>query len=93
MSLCYLCLLCGWPHKCWSCPTQLISILAPGGRLVSTFATARKLPSGEWSYWHVHQIAEALVKEFNQYPNISATLLYGPDTRQYNNVAIVIDKN
>ena len=81
-----------WPDPRAIC-TQLIRILAPAGRLVSTFATARKLPSEEWSYWHVHQIAEALVKEFDQYPNISATLLYGPDTRQYNNVAIVIDKD
>ena len=67
-------------------------MLAHGGRLVSTFATARKLPNGEWSYWDVHHLAEALVKEFDQYPNIAATLLYGPNSRQYNNVAIVIDK-
>jgi SAM-dependent methyltransferase len=72
--------------------TQLISLLAHGGRLVSTFATAHRLPNGDWSYWEVHRRAEALAQEFDRYPNITATLLYGPDSRQYNNVAIVIDR-
>jgi ubiquinone/menaquinone biosynthesis C-methylase UbiE len=80
-----------WPDPRAVC-TRLISLLAYGGRLVSTFATARKLPNGAWSYWDVHHRAEALVKEFDQYPNIAATLMYGPDSRQYNNVAIVIDR-
>jgi ubiquinone/menaquinone biosynthesis C-methylase UbiE len=80
-----------WPHPSGVC-THLVSLLAQGGRLVSTFASARKLPNGEWSYWEVHHLAEALVREFDQYPNITATLLYGPDSREYNNVAIVIDK-
>jgi len=85
-------------HTLYFCPdlgavcTHLVSLLAHGGRLVSTFATARKLPNGEWRYWEVHHLAEALVKEFDQYPDIAATLLYGPDSREYNNVAIVIDK-
>ena len=80
-----------WPNPRAVCQ-RLVSLLAHGGRLVSTFATARKLPSGEWRYWDVHHLAEALVTEFDQYPNLAATLLYGPDSRQYNNVAIVIDK-
>jgi SAM-dependent methyltransferase len=80
-----------WPDPRAVCQ-RLISLLAHGGRLVSTFATARKLPNGEWSYWDVHHLAEALVREFDQYPNLIATLLYGPDSRDYNNVAIVVDR-
>ena len=37
-------------------------------------------------------IAQALVEEYGQYPGITATLAHGPDSRQFNNVAIVIDK-
>jgi SAM-dependent methyltransferase len=70
---------------------QLISLLAPGGRLVSTFATARRLPNGEWDYWDVQSSAEALIQEFEQHPNYRASLRRGPDSREYNNVAIVID--
>jgi SAM-dependent methyltransferase len=80
-----------WPDPRAVC-TRLVSMLAHGSRLVSTFATARKLPNGDWGYWEVHHLAEVLVKELDQYPNIAATLLYGPDSRAYNNVAIVIDK-
>jgi SAM-dependent methyltransferase len=80
-----------WPDPRTIC-THLVTILAHGGRLVSTFATARRLPNGDWNYWDIHHRAEALVKELDQYPNITATLLYGPDSRAYNNVAIVIDK-
>jgi ubiquinone/menaquinone biosynthesis C-methylase UbiE len=72
--------------------TQLVSMLAPGGRLVSTFATARKLPNGEWQYWDVQHVAEALIQAFDPDLNITAALPYGPDSRAYNNVAIVIDK-
>jgi SAM-dependent methyltransferase len=80
-----------WPDPC-AVYQRLVGLLAHGGRLVSTFATARKLPNGDWDYWDVQHLAEGLVTEFDQYPNLTATLLYGPDSRQYNNVAIVIDK-
>ena len=80
-----------WPDPRAVC-MQLVTILAHRGRLVSTFATARKLPNGGWNYWDIHHLAESLVKELDRYPNITATLLYGPDSRAYNNVAIVIDK-
>jgi SAM-dependent methyltransferase len=80
-----------WPDPRAVC-TRLITILAHGGRLVSTFATARRLPNGDWKYWDIHPLAEALIQELDQYPNITATLRYGPDSRAYNNVAIVIDK-
>jgi SAM-dependent methyltransferase len=71
---------------------RLIAILAHSGRFVSTFATARRLPNGDWNYWDVHRQAEALVKQLDQHPHITATIMYGPDSRTYNNVAIVIDK-
>jgi SAM-dependent methyltransferase len=71
---------------------RLVDLLAPGGRLVSTFATARKLPTGEWSYWDVQRVAEVLVEELGRQPHVQARLLVGPDSREYNNVAVVIDK-
>ena len=46
-----------WPDPRAVC-TRLISILAHGGRPVSTFATARRLPNGDWNYWDIHHLAE-----------------------------------
>ena len=80
-----------WPDPHEICH-HLIKLLAHGGRVVSTFATAHTLPTGERVYWPLHQRAEALVRDIQQQANIAAHLAYGPDSRQYNNVAIVIDK-
>jgi SAM-dependent methyltransferase len=80
-----------WPNLHTICH-HLIKLLAHGGRVVSTFATARTLPTGERVYWPLHQQAEALIRDIQQQANIAAHLAYGPDSRQYNNVAIVIDK-
>lgn len=80
-----------WPDTRAICQ-QLIAMLAPGGRLVSTFATARSLKNGERVYWSLHQHAQALVEDIGQGSNVSARLASGPDSRQFNNVAIVIDK-
>ena len=80
-----------WPDPHAVC-RSLVRLLARGGRLVSTFATARQLPDGEWQYWEVHHLAKAIVEEFNQFPQIEASLLFGPDSRQFNNVAVMIDK-
>ena len=71
---------------------QLLNLLAHGGRLVSTFATAHTLANGDRIYWPLHQRAEGFVQEVQQQANVAAHLAYGPDSRQYNNVAIVIDK-
>ncbi|HEU5102215.1 MAG TPA: class I SAM-dependent methyltransferase [Roseiflexaceae bacterium] len=80
-----------WPDPGAVC-RRLVGLLAAGGRLISTFASARRLPSGEWNFWDVHRRAEQLVEELNRHPNVAASFLYGPDSRQYNNVAIVIDR-
>jgi SAM-dependent methyltransferase len=80
-----------WPDPRAVC-TRLAGLLAYGGRLVSAFATARRLANGDWSYWEVHARAEALVEEFDRRPGLTARLLRGPDSRQFNNVAIVIDR-
>jgi SAM-dependent methyltransferase len=80
-----------WPDPHAICH-HLIKLLAQGGRVVSTFATARTLASGERVYWPLHQRAEALVRDIQQQANIAAYLAYGPDSREYNNVAIMIDK-
>lgn len=79
-------------HDPWAVCAQLLDLLASGGRLVSTFATARREPDGAWHYWEVHQIAQALINALEPNPSITASLLYGPDSRAYNNVAIVVDK-
>lgn len=71
---------------------QLIDALRPGGRLAITFATAQALPSGERVYWPLHQRAIDLVGELDQLPDAAARLDRGPDSRQYNNVAIVVTK-
>ena len=81
-----------WPEPGAICQ-QLLKLLAQGGRLVSTFATAQSLATGERVYWPLHQRAEALVREVQQQATIAAHLANGPDSRQYNNVAIVIDKS
>lgn len=81
-----------WPEPQQTC-AQLAGLLAPGGRLVCTFASARKLPSGAWHRWEVQRTAEALVAALNWQPGITAALLEGPDSREFNNVAIVIDSH
>ena len=72
---------------------QLAALLAPGGRSVTTFATARTGPTGERIYWPLHERAQALADGLNQAVGIQATLTSGPDSRQFNNVAIIIDKH
>jgi ubiquinone/menaquinone biosynthesis C-methylase UbiE len=71
---------------------QIIALLAPGGRCVTTFATARTSPDGERVYWPLHEHAQALVGEINQERGVHATFLTGPDSREFNNVAILIEK-
>jgi hypothetical protein len=69
---------------------DLVRMLKPGGALVVTFATGQTLPTGEYMSWPLHHRAETLVHELQQQGIISAALHVGPDSRQYNNVAIVV---
>lgn len=68
---------------------ELIGMLAPGGALAITMATGQSAPSGELAYWPLHQRVEALVSELRE-RGADATLQHGPNSRQYNNVAIVV---
>ena len=72
---------------------QLTDRLTPGGRLVITFATAQRQPNGEWRYWPIHNQAATLTAALNNQPGITAEFRRGPNSRHYNNMAIVIDKS
>jgi SAM-dependent methyltransferase len=71
---------------------ELVHLLAKGGTLAIIFATAHTLPSRERVYWPLHEQAQALVHELGQHPEFTVSLQHGPDSRQFNNVAIVVRK-
>ena len=71
---------------------QILPLLTAQGRCVITFATAQTRSTGERAYWSLHSQAETLVQQLRQQSDIRAELLFGPDSRQFNNVAIVVDK-
>lgn len=68
---------------------DLTRVLAPGGAVVITFATAETQPSGERVVWPLQARAEELVAQLQQ-RGCTVDLAHGPDSRQYNNVAIVL---
>ena len=80
-----------WPDQ-YATLLALLLLLTTGGRLVTTFATAHTTPTGERAYWQLHTQAEALAHDLQHYPEIRATLVSGPDSRQFNNIALVVDK-
>lgn len=80
-----------WPDPL-ACCYELLQMLAPAGRVVITFATAETLPSGERNYWPIHEQAELLVQQLASIPDCRANLAIRPDSRQFNNIAIVLDK-
>jgi hypothetical protein len=59
---------------------------------VIAFATAETRPTGERVFWPLHERAHALVHELQHQAGLSVHLEHGPDSRQFNNVAIVIDR-
>lgn len=71
---------------------QLLRLLRAQGRLVITFATAHTGKTGEREYWPLHTQAETLVEALQQQRDVQAKLRVGPDSRQFNNVAIVVEK-
>jgi ubiquinone/menaquinone biosynthesis C-methylase UbiE len=80
----------------WSNPlqmvTELLGLLRPAGKLVVTLATGQMNSAGKWTYWSLHEQVETLVGALQQLHVRSAALKRGPNSRQYNNVAIVIQK-
>ena len=80
-----------WPDQRRT-SARLAELLAPGGRLVSTFATTRTLPGGEREVWPIQQAVEELVAGYAGHPTLRASLEHGPDSRQFNNVALVIER-
>lgn len=71
---------------------NLTHVLKDHGTIIVTFATAQILPTGEWTYWPLHEQVEALVQKLQQWDLTSVALERGPPSRQYNNVAIVLRK-
>jgi ubiquinone/menaquinone biosynthesis C-methylase UbiE len=71
---------------------DLLRVLAPGGRVVVTLATGTVSRAGDDQFWPLHQQVAALVGELNSWPEVTAELRRGPNSRQFNNVAIVLHK-
>lgn len=71
---------------------DLVRVLAPGGRGVVTLATGTVSPSGDDQFWPLHQQVAALMGELNSRPEVTAELRRGPNSRQFNNVALVLHK-
>lgn len=80
-----------WPDPLAIC-ADLVRVLKPGGTLIVTFATAQRGSTGEWRYWPLQREVEALVQQLQQWQLASVTLQDGPPSRQYNNVALVLQK-
>lgn len=80
----------------WDDPPAIISgllrALRPGGRIVITLATGRRLTSGEMQYWPIHERVRMIGEQLTADGDVSATLHVGPDSRTYNNVALVLSK-
>lgn len=71
---------------------ELLRVLAPGGKIVVTLATGTVSPAGEDQFWPLQQQVEALVGALNSWPEIAAELRRGPNSRRYNNIALVLRK-
>jgi SAM-dependent methyltransferase len=80
-----------WPDPLPIC-LDLVGMLNIGGMLVITVATGQVTSAGEWVYWPLQQQLEALVGALQQCDVTAAVLKHGPNSRQYNNIAIVLQK-
>ena len=80
-----------WPDPLRIC-RDLVRMLKPGGMLVVTAATGQVTRAGEWVYWPLHQQIEVLVGAIRQCDVAAAVVKHGPNSRQYNNLAIVVQK-
>jgi len=72
---------------------SLIRVLAQRGTLVVTLSTGETLPTGKQQYWPVHTTVEMLAQDLQQHDGVSASLEHGPNSRQYNTIALVIYKH
>jgi SAM-dependent methyltransferase len=69
---------------------DLYRMLSPNGRLVLTMATAKKDAHGEWVYWPLQAILEEeIVPGLKRTGFHEVSLERGPDSRSYNNVALI----
>lgn len=73
--------------------TDLLRVLAPAGTIVVTLATGTIHSSGNDQFWPLHQQVEELVGTLNKQPGVAAELRRGPNSRQFNNMAIVLRKD
>jgi SAM-dependent methyltransferase len=80
-----------WPNPL-DVARQLVALLAPGGRLVSTFATTRTRPDGTREVWPVQVQAEALAVALAEQRDLQVALRSGPNSRQFNNLALVVER-
>ncbi len=69
---------------------DLYRLLSPNGRLVLTMATAKKDVHGEWVHWPLQAILEEeVVPGLKRTGFREVSLERGPDSRSYNNVALI----
>jgi SAM-dependent methyltransferase len=71
---------------------RLIALLAPGGRLVSTFATTRTRLDGTREVWPVQAQAESLAAALAAECGLQVDVRSGPNSRQFNNLALVVSR-
>jgi ubiquinone/menaquinone biosynthesis C-methylase UbiE len=69
---------------------DLLRVLAPGGTVMVTLATGTVSPCGDDQLWPLHHQVERLVQTLRERPGLTATLERGPNSRNYNNVAITL---
>lgn len=71
---------------------DLLRALAPGGTIAVTLATGTVSGTGDDQFWPLHKQVAALVATLNSWPGSLAELRRGPNSRQFNNVAVVLRK-
>jgi ubiquinone/menaquinone biosynthesis C-methylase UbiE len=70
---------------------ELLRILKPGGALMITLSTGRTTPAGERVYSPLQATLETqIVPALQQQGHQHVAIEYGPDSRHYNNVAVVV---
>lgn len=81
-----------WPDR-YQTSLRLLQCLKPQGRLIASFATATRDDIGKYHYQPLQNQAEAVVSQLQHHPELTVQLALGPDSRQFNNVALIIDRS